>query len=138
MNDQSGWDEGPSGAGCGEYGGDVGRRATLERDRRGDRVRGEDDRRRLHRGGHPAEERQEAGQEATVAARAESPRLDAALVRQAVDLHVALAHALASSLAAAAVVALYSEEAVEVVVGSDGVLLAVVQSRLSATALFDI
>ena len=114
-----------SGAGCREYGGDVGRRATLERDRGGDRVRGKDDRRRLHRGGHPTEERQEAGQEAAVAARAKSPRLDAALLRQAIDLHVALAHALPSSAAA---VALHREETVEVVVGVDGVLLAVVQS----------
>ena len=126
VNDQSRWDDLSSGAGCGEYGGDVGRRATLERDRGGDRVRGKDDRRRLHRGGHPTEEREEAGQEAAVAARAKSPRLDAALLRQAVDLHVALAHALPSS--SAAVVALHREETVEVVVGGDGVLLAVVQS----------
>ena len=117
-----------SGTGCREYGGDVGRRAALERDGGGDRVRGEDDRRRLHRGRHATEERQEAGQEATVAARAESPRLDAALLRQAVDLHVALAHALPSSSSSAAVVALHREETVEVVVGGDGELLAVVHS----------
>ena len=114
MNDQRGRDDLSSGAGCGEYGGDVGRRAALEGDRSGDGVRGEDDRRRLHRGGHPTEEREEAWQEAAVAARAESPRLDPALLRQAVDLHVPLAHALPSS---AAVVALHREKAVEVVVG---------------------
>ena len=127
VNDQSGGDGLSSGTGCREYGGDVGRRAALERDGGGDRVRGEDDRRRLYRGGHAAEERQEAGQEAAVAARPEAPRLDAALVRQAVDLHVALAHALPSS-SAAAVVALHREEAVEVVVGGDGGLFVDVQS----------
>ena len=100
MNDQNGWGDLPSGAGRREYGGDVGGRAALEGDGGGDRVRGEDDRRRLHRGRHAAEERQEAGQEAAVAARAEPPRLDAALLRQTVDLHVALAHALPSAAAA--------------------------------------
>ena len=132
MNDQNGWKDLSSGAGRWEYGGDVGGRAALEGDGGGDGVRGKDDRRRLHRGRHAAEERQEAGQEAAVAARAEPPRLDAALLRQPVDLHVALAHALPS--AAAATVALHGEETVEVVVAGGRVLLAVVQSGLSAVA----